>query len=163
HAQYFYHSHPPSESRAPEHGHFHTFLRAGGMPASVRPLLMPELAIADHPAAPHEPLPSAPRPAPGEDADPWSHLVAIAIDVAVRPLLPSTTTPWVTGEPWHAAADVAQLLERSRLESVGPSPELDRWVSSLLGLYGPAIRDLLAARDAAVMNWRRRRRGKVHV
>src|SRR5579871_3820844 len=42
HAQYFYHAHPAGERKlvesVVEHGHFHTFLRAGGMPAGVSPL-----------------------------------------------------------------------------------------------------------------------------
>jgi hypothetical protein len=44
HAQYFYHHHPAAEG-APdegEHGHFHLFLRAEGMPRGVTPLLLPE-------------------------------------------------------------------------------------------------------------------------
>src|ERR1700741_3064499 len=50
HAQYFYHAHP---GRPPqEHGHFHTFLRAEGMPAGVAPLLLPEIAVADGGASP---------------------------------------------------------------------------------------------------------------
>jgi len=50
HAQYFYHAHPAPLRPAGEHGHFHTFLRPRGMPSGTRPLIMPELAIADAPA-----------------------------------------------------------------------------------------------------------------
>jgi len=53
HAQYFYHSHPVSGRSAREHGHFHTFLRAEGMPVGAAPLILPEIAVAS--AAPPSP------------------------------------------------------------------------------------------------------------
>src|SRR5258708_968931 len=66
HAQYFYHAHPTAQRLAREHGHFHTFLRPRGMPPGTRPLMMPELAIADAPAAPAGPaVPPAAQPNPG--------------------------------------------------------------------------------------------------
>jgi hypothetical protein len=53
HCQYFYHSHgapePAGNSEPPEHGHFHLFLRADGLPAGMTPLVLPELAVADAP------------------------------------------------------------------------------------------------------------------
>lgn len=164
HAQYFYHAHPPGERGAGEHGHFHTFLRGRGMPAGTRPLVMPELAIADNPAAPKGPLmPSAPQSQAGEDGDPWSHLVAVALDEAGRPLRFFTTNRWVTGETWYAAADVARMLGRFSIGSVSSSSMLNRWVAAMIGFYRPQLVELLFARDAAVMAWRRRRRPKVHV
>ena len=169
HAQYFYHAHPASErqgvGRDPrEHGHFHTFLRGRGMPQGVRPMMMPELAIADNPAAPKAPLmPSAPQNAAGEDADPWSHLCAIAMDASARPLRFFTTNRLVTGETWYPAGDVAAMLECFAIGPVPPSPVLNRWITGMLGLYRPFLADLVARRDAAVMDWRRRRRAKVHV
>ncbi len=170
HAQYFYHAHPPGERRdgapdgAPEHGHFHTFLRERGMPPGVRPLVMPELAIADNPAAPKAPLvASAPQTVAGEEADAWCHLVSIAMDAQGRPLRFFTTNRWVTSETWYPAADVARMLDRFALGPMPPSPELNRWVAAMIGLYKPMLADLVARRDAAVMDWRRRRRAKVHV
>lgn len=164
HAQYFYHAHPAGERGAGEQGHFHTFLRGRGMPAGMRPLVMPELAIADNPAAPKAPfMPSAPRSHEGEDGDPWSHLVAVALDAAGRPLRFFTTNRWVTGETWYAAADVAAMLDRFAIGSVPPSALLNRWVPAMIGFYKPQLVELLFARDAAVMAWRRRRRAKVHV
>jgi hypothetical protein len=174
HAQYFYHAHPATEHKAAdrsrgerdtrEHGHFHTFLRARGMPPGVRPLVMPELAVADNPAAPKMPLiPSAPQSTEEDEGEPWSHLVAISMDAAGRPLRFFTTNRWVTGETWYPAADVAAMLDRFVLGPVAPSPLLNRWLTALLGLYRPLLAELLVARDAAVMDWRRRRRAKVHV
>jgi hypothetical protein len=169
HAQYFYHAHPASERQglgrdAREHGHFHTFLRSRGMPPGVRPLVMPELAIADNPAAPKSPLmPSAPQNSEGDDADPWSHLVAIAMDATARPLRFFTTNRWVTGETWYPAQDVAAMLGCFTLGAMPPAPALNRWIAGMLGLYRPLLGPLIAARDAKVMEWRRRRRAKVHV
>ena len=168
HAQYFYHAHPAGERAVAEggeeHGHFHTFLRARGMPPGVSPLVMPEFAVANNPAAPKAPLiPSAPQTAAGEEADPWSHLVAVAMDPTGAPLRFFTTNRWVTGDTWYPAADVARMLDRFALGEAGPSPLLNRWIVALLGLYKPLLGDLLARRDAAVMDWRRRRRAKVHV
>jgi hypothetical protein len=158
HAQYFYHAHAPGACA--EHGHFHTFLRARGMPAAVRPLVLPELAIAGNPAAPAA-NPSAPQA--HEDGDPWSHLVAIAMDEAGRPIRLFTTNRWVTGETWYRAADVAAMLDRFALGKAGPSARLDVWVSAMIGLFKPQIAALVEARDEAVMGWRRSRRGKIHV
>ena len=56
HAQYFYHTHPPRRPASREHGHFHIFLRAEGMPVGAAPLLFPELAVAAAPPPPQAPL-----------------------------------------------------------------------------------------------------------
>jgi len=172
HAQYFYHAHPASEAAAKrnagagpaEHGHFHTFLRARGIPAGISPLVLPELAIAENPAAPKAPLePSAPETADGGEAEPWTHLVAIAMEAGGTPLRFFATNRWVTGETWYAAADVAAMLDRFVVAPGGAAPLVNRWVTALIGLYKPDLAELLARRDAAVMDWRRRRRAKVHV
>jgi hypothetical protein len=162
HAQYFYHAHAEGE-RPGEHGHFHTFLRERGMPEGVRPLVLPELAIADAPAAPLR-VPSAPQALPGEAEDSWCHLVAIAMDAEGRALRLFTTNRWVTGETWYPAADAAAMLGRFAIVGGGAPPApLNRWITAMIGLFRPEIAALLEARDAAVMGWRRRRRGKVHV
>ena len=159
HGQYFYHAHPPGERGSGEHGHFHLFLRARGMPLGVHPLVLPELAIADSPAAPS--APSAPQSHAGGDSDPWSHLVAIAMDAGGLPLRLFTTNRWVTGETWYRASDVETMLDRFAV-AAGP-PLLARWITGMVGLFKPEIASLIRARDEAVMGWRRRRRGKVHV
>jgi hypothetical protein len=157
HGQYFYHAHPPGERGSGEHGHFHIFLRARGMPRGVHPLVLPELAIADSPAAPA--APSAPQSQDG--GDPWCHLVAIAMDAEGLPLRLFTTNRWVTGETWYRASDVELMLDRFAI-ATGPKL-LGRWITGMVGLFKPEIASLIRARDEAVMGWRRRRRGKVHV
>src|SRR6185312_3064520 len=161
HAQYFYHGHPPAQRGVGEHGHFHTFLRPRGMPPGTRPLIMPELAIADAPAAPT--APPAPQPNQGADNDELSHLVAIAMDSTGAPIRLFTTNRWVTGETWYAAADVAAMLERFVIDLARPSWPLNRWLTAMFRLFRPQMAALIHARDEAVMVFRRRHRGKVHV
>jgi len=164
HAQYFYHAHAAGERTAGEHGHFHTFLRPRGMLPGTRPLLMPELAIADAPAAPLGPaVPPAPQPNQGADNDELSHLVAIAMDASGEPRRLFTTNRWVTGETWYAGADVIAMLDRFVVDLARPSWPLNRWISALFRLFRPQMAELLRARDEAIMSWRRRHRGKVHV
>jgi hypothetical protein len=160
HAQFFYHAHGPGEREPREHGHFHAFLRARGMPPGTRPLVLPELAIAGAPSAPAHSAPSAPA---GEDGEPWCHLVGIAMDAQHRPFRLFTTNRWVTGETWYRAEDVAAMLDRFSLGPVGNEPFLNQWVAALVAFYRPSIAALVAKRDEAVMGWRRRRRGKIHV
>jgi uncharacterized protein DUF6969 len=164
HAQYFYHAHPAGQRPAGEHGHFHSFLRPRGMPPGTRPLMLPELAIADAPAAPAGPaVPPMPQPNQGVENDALSHLVAIAVDAGGRPLRLFTTNRWVTGETWYAAADVVAMLDRFVIDLARPSWPLNRWISGLFRLFRPQMAALLQARDDTVMSWRRRHRGKVHV
>jgi len=163
HAQFYYHAHPPAE-RGGEHGHFHTFLRPRGMPAGTRPMMLPELAIPDAPAQPQGPVrPPAPQPDQGEDNERLSHLVAISMSPRGLPVRLFTTNRWVTGETWYRAEDVACMLERFVVDVPRPSRALNRWIGAIFVLFRPQMAALLAARDAAIMQWRRRHRGKIHV
>lgn len=164
HAQYFYHAHPPGERAGSEHGHFHAFLRPRGMPDGAQPLMLPELAIPDAPAQPQCPvLPPARQPNQGEDNDKLSHLVAISMDDRGWPIRLFTTNRWVTGETWYGAGDVVRMLDRFAINNGLPSEPLNRWMTAMFALFRPQMRALLGARDAAIMNWRRRHRGKIHV
>ncbi len=134
------------------------------MPAGVQPLMLPELAIPDAPAQPQGPvLPPARQPNQGEDNDKLSHLVAISMDSRGLPIRLFTTNRWVTGETWYGAEDVARMLDRFAVGTGGPSRPLNEWITAMFALFRPQMRVLLAARDAAIMSWRRRHRGKIHV
>jgi Domain of unknown function (DUF6969) len=156
HAQYFFHAHPAGGPAKAERGHFHTFLRAEGMPPGVAPLLLPELAVADVPAQP----PHAP-PIKRGTRDEVSHLVAIAVDHHGEPTRLFTTNRWVTGETWYRADDVIKMLDRFAVAGVEPSEVLNRWISAMMRLFRPQIAALLKTRDDTVMAWRRRRRTQV--
>jgi hypothetical protein len=153
HAQYFYHAHPANGRPAGEHGHFHTFLRADGMPDGTAPLILPEIAVANVPALP----PQAP-PLKHGTREEVSHLVAIAVDLRGEPIRLFTTNRWVTGETWYRADDVIRMLDRFAIFGFGPSETLNRWISATLRLFRPQIAALLRTRDDNVMAWRRRHR-----
>lgn len=158
HAQYFYHSHGPvgggSGPRA-EHGHFHVFLRAEGMPPGVAPLVLPELAVAD------APLPPQAAPAKRGGSGGVCHLVAIALDPRGEPVRLFTTNRWVTGETWYRAEDVIAMLDRLQVTRGGGPELVNRWLGAMVQLFRPEIAALLHERDAAVTAWRRRRRSNV--
>jgi hypothetical protein len=156
HAQYFYHSHPASERPPREHGHFHTFLRAEGMPAGVVPLLLPEIAVANVEVSPPQAAPL--KRGTKEEV---SHIVAIAVDAQGEPIRLFTTNRWVTGETWYCADDVILMLERFAVEEAEPSATVNRWVGAMLRLFHPQIAALIRARDNMVMARRRRRRRHV--
>ena len=155
HAQYFYHRHPAPDAATKhpdEHGHFHLFMRAEGMPEGTLPLLLPEVAIAN--------LPTPPQAAPSKRGacDEVSHLVAVAIDAQGEPVRLFTTNRWVTGETWYRAEDVIRMLDRFSLDAAEPTSLVNGWLGAVVRLYQPEIAMLLRKRDEAVMDPRRRRR-----
>jgi uncharacterized protein DUF6969 len=156
HAQYFYHAHPPSQRSPREHGHFHSFLRAEGMPAGVAPLILPETAVADAARA----SPQAPPLNHGR-RDEVSHLVAIALDPVGEPIRVFTTNRWVTGETWYRADDVINMLDCFKFCAAGGPALLNDWIGAIVTLFRPQIAWLLRQRDETVTGWRQRRRTNV--
>ena len=133
HAQYYYHAHPQDQRFESEHGHFHTFLRAKGMPKDIRP---------------------APVAGKAQDlADSLSHLIAISMDPAGEPLRLFTVNRWVTGEVWYRGEDVCALLERFRIGHAQPSWPANRWITAMLVLFAPQIRELVRIRDRSLAAW----------
>lgn len=128
-AQYFYHAHPADE-RPDEHGHFHTFVDARGVPP-----------------APQPPLDT------GDPHDTLTHLIAVAMDRTSEPTKLFTTNRWVTGGVWCGADDAAALLERFDIGGSEPSRLVNIWLSQLLVLFRPQIRLLLAERDRVLERW----------
>lgn len=131
HAQFYYHSH---NGEWEEHGHFHTFLRAGGMPENVRPVS-------------HE----------GEDKQDWpegkdalSHLIGFSIDHHGLPARLFTTNRWVTGETFYPAEDVIAMLDRFDMNVAGPFEQTGRWLSAMCLLFRPQVEALLCERDETV-------------
>src|SRR5262249_50470167 len=122
HALYYYHAHPSTATRHPrEHGHFHTFLRASGMPSGVRPAKVRGLARSEI------------------QGEAMSHLVAIAMDASGVPVRLFTTNRWVTGEVWYAGADVVAMLDRFTIARATPSWPVNRWLGAMLRLFRPEI------------------------
>ena len=129
-AQYYYHAHRGIEN---EHGHFHTFVRAAGLPPGIAPL--------------HVPHASEARPV-GDEA--ICHLVAVSMDAWGYPTGLFTTNRWVTDESWFRAADAIATLPRFVIDHAFPSWPTNRWIGALLVLYGPFIEGLLRHRDACM-------------
>jgi hypothetical protein len=134
HAQWYYHAHDEKD-RPGEHGHFHTFMRGGGMPAGVTPAALPDVepkAVAD---------------------DLVCHLVAVSMDRTGWPLGLFTTNRWVTGETWYAAPDVAAMLDGFDMKVDKPSWSVNRWLTGMLRMFRPHIEHLLRHRDARIREW----------
>ena len=130
-SQYYYHAH-----RGGEHGHFHCFLRAPGMPDGVAPV--PEAATRDWPS--------------GDKA--LAHLVAVSMDRYGAPIRLFTTNQWVTGETWYPGADVIRMLPRFAIDHAHPSWPTNRWLTALLRLFRPQIKALICARDTVLAQHR---------
>ena len=158
HAQYFYHCHgtPSAGVDAPaEHGHFHLFLRADGVPRGVAPLVLPELGVAGAPVQPQ----AAPAKRGGRDE--VCHLIGVALDRRGEPIRLFTTNRWVTGETWYRAEDMLAMLDRFQVDAGGGSVLVNHWLGAVMRLFRPDIAGLLRERDAVITGWRRRRRGNV--
>ena len=133
-SQFYYHAHPKS-SRPGEHGHFHTFLRAAGMPKGV------------------EPVPYAGEAVWPMGGDALSHLVAISMDKKGFPTSLFTVNRWVTGDAWYRADDVARMVDRFMIDHAQPSWAVNRWITGMLGLFRPLVKDLVRERDVVVAAW----------
>ncbi|GIX28208.1 MAG: hypothetical protein KatS3mg123_2089 [Burkholderiales bacterium] len=131
-SQYYYHAH---RGVAGEHGHFHTFLRSGGMPLGVAPVA--------HEG--EEPWPS------GSEA--IAHLIAVSMDAYGRAIGLFAVNRWVTGDTWYPAPDVIRMLDRFAIDHAYPSWPLNRWLTALFRLYRPHMEALLHHRDQVVACW----------
>ena len=132
HGQYYYHSH---RSHIFEHGHFHTFLRASGIPADAKPL----------PYTGDEPWPQ------GDEA--LNHLIGISMSKAGFPVGLFAVNHWVTGGTWYAAMDVIRMLDLFKIDHAYPSWPVNRWISAMIRFYYPQIAELLDQRDRVIEAW----------
>jgi hypothetical protein len=133
HGQYYYHAH---RGAAGEHGHFHTFLRQGAMPESVKP-------------APYDGETKWP-----EGSDAVCHLVAISMDVYGFPIGMFSTNRWVTDEVWYSADDVVGMLDIFGIDHAYPSWPVNIWITAMFRLFRPEIEALIVHRDASIQAWK---------
>ena len=131
-SQYFYHAHRGIEG---ENGHFHTFLRAKGMPGKPKP-------------APYDGTVAWPA---GTDA--LSHLIAISMDPKGYPIGLFSTNRWVTGETWYKAQDVITMLDHFEMDMLYPSWPVNIWITETMRLFRPQIEELIVKRDESVEDW----------
>ena len=132
HSQYYYHAH---RKGAGEHGHFHTFLRAPGMPEGVAPVAYEGKA----------------RRPMGKEA--LTHFIAISMDRPGRPVGLFTTNRWVTDESFYRAEDVIAMLCRFRIEHTHPCLAANRWITAMVKLFRPQIEALVLQRDRVIAAW----------
>jgi hypothetical protein len=126
-SQYYYHSH-----RYGEHGHFHLFLRQGGMDEGTVPLFYNEK---------------------GHNLDPtgtFAHLVAISMDDEGYPLTLFTVNRWVTGETWYRGEDLKKMVDRFAVNHAYPSYIVNQWLKAMLVLFRPQIDALIDGRDQKI-------------
>ncbi len=131
HSQYYYHSH-----RGGEHGHFHTFVREAGMGKKIKPIKKQS----------HQDFMD-------ERDDTISHLIAISMDAKGFPIQLFTTNRWVTAENWYKADDVITLLDQFEIDLVPPSWPVNVWMTALVQLFKPLIKQLILERDEAIAAW----------
>lgn len=132
HCQYFYHAHRGING---ENGHFHTFLRAKGMPEGISP-------------APYDGDTEWPS---GDDA--LSHIVCISMDPKGYPIGLFSTNRWVTGETFYTATDVISMLDKFEMDMLYPSWPVNIWITSTMRLFRPQIEQLLRQRDVSIEEW----------
>ncbi len=135
-SQYYYHAHPGALCDG-EHGHFHLFLCAPGLPDGAKPV--PYDGDANWPTG----------------ASALSHIVAISMNNSGAPMRLFTTNRWVTGDVWYPAADVCRMIERFRIDHGEPSPATNRWITAIVRLFAPDTARLVLTRDAVIENWKR--------
>ena len=128
-SQYFYHAH-----RTGEHGHFHLFLRQGGMGKNIVPLFYDGWNRTLN------------------DFDTFAHIVAISMDDEGYPIGLFTTNRWMTGEDWYKGDDVKKMVTRFHVGQTPPSYVVNRWLNAMLILFRPQILHLIEERDQALIN-----------
>lgn len=131
-SQYYYHAH---RKETGEHGHFHTFVRAKGIPHGLSPA----------PYAGSTPPPS------GDDA--ICHLIAVSMNAEGLPVGMFTTNRWVTAESFYSASNAITTLACFEVDHADPCWATNRWLTAMLRLFRPTIAALIHGRDITVAEW----------
>jgi hypothetical protein len=131
-SRYFYHSHPPEDRSAEEHGHFHLFLDRRAFGKDTEPL-----------------IPAPPVAAGGKRAD-VVHLAALAIGYDGLPLRWFGTNRWVTDEWLYPATDVIGALSKFDLRGSNGDPKVNDWLTAILRLSAKSVAGVLIERDEAL-------------
>jgi hypothetical protein len=93
----------------------------------------------------------------GQPGD-YTHLAGLSIDAQGQPVRVFTTNRWVTGETWRTATEVEQFLVRFAVQTQGRMAPVARWLTAMVHLYGPQLKQLVRRRDT-VMTRRSARQG----
>ena len=65
-----------------------------------------------------------------------------------------TTNRWVTDEVWYKAEDVCRLLYCFNIDHAQPSWPVNIWLTNMLILFRPQIKQLIFKRDDVIADWR---------
>lgn len=76
-----------------------------------------------------------------------THLLAISMDGHGRPARLFTTNRWVTDERLQPGPAVLKLLQRFHMKQPARLGAVHQWLSAVLRLFVPQIRELLGERD----------------
>jgi hypothetical protein len=131
-SQYYYHAHRKVTG---EHGHFHTFVRAKGIPPGISPA----------------PYTGSTPPPSGDDA--ICHLIAVSMNAEGLPVGMFTTNRWVTAESFYSASDAITTLACFEVDHADPCWATNRWLTAMLRLFRPTISALIRARDTTISEW----------
>ena len=119
--QYFFHAHA---DRPEEFGHFHTYIMRDAIPDGMR----------------------AYYPAPtGKHDDPFvthCHLVAVAMQRDGTPSELFTINHWAAQDAVYSAGQLMRLLDQFEIGHSEPSWPANRWLTNLLRLFRPQLRQL---------------------
>lgn len=132
-SQYYYHAHREDRD---EHGHFHTFMRAGGMSSSMQP-------VENDTDVEWE---------TGDDA--VSHIICISMNGPGFPIGMFATNRWVTGETWYQWTDVVDMIDNWQIDHASPNLAVNLWISGMIKLFRPQAVALLEHRDEVIKDWK---------
>lgn len=137
-SQFYYHSHERSENSEEsihEHGHFHCFIRKPGTYTTESPIVVSKKHLAD------------------AKKDNLCHLVAIGINKTAQPTALFTLNHWVVGGLWYSAEETCELLDHFDLRDDTSQPIVSPWVTAMIQLFKPQIKELLHHRDRVIAEW----------
>lgn len=138
-SQFYYHSHERqehSEGSVHEHGHFHCFIRKPGIYTSKAPIVVSKKYLAD------------------TKKDNLCHLVAIGMNNKAQPTGLFTLNHWVVGGLWYSTEEMCEFLEHFDMTDDATQPILSQWITAMIHLFKPQIKELLQHRDQVITDWK---------
>jgi hypothetical protein len=88
--------------------------------------------------------------AEGHSPGDFMHLAGLSLNAQGQPLRWFTTNAWVTGERWHAAAQVLAAIDTFEVQTRGRLASVARWLTAMVRLFQPQLHRLVRRRDAVM-------------
>ncbi|OED42434.1 hypothetical protein AB833_07310 [Chromatiales bacterium (ex Bugula neritina AB1)] len=131
-SQYYYHHHRDDPQ---EHGHFHLYVRSGGIPQGV---------VASN---------KYNRKKWPPKSDQFAQLFVISLDPQGLPCQIFTNNRWVAHETFFEAPQLIRLLDGFKIDHAWPSWPLNRWISAFPMVFRPQIEAAIFARDRVIKDF----------